>query len=555
MQITLIPVGQPYQAGLSVAAGSVCAIAAMSGAQPGRLLWSILLAAASALPEGQSWLLTSAVLPAALAAPPGLAVASTKALAQGKIKILRHRLNIPSPRQARTMLAEFDYFGVGKGSLLVADCDDRWFDRPGRAGRPPLIASLQQWAQRRQVAVVLMFHAEAGKTRDQAAALLGFARYLSGIARIAPGEASGDTRLSCNLLFWFGPTAVAADARLPLMVRDDGMVEVDADAAAVAPTVQQVALDTGRVIALRSALAGSGGAPEHWDLCDTLEEVIAACSNAQAATVILAFERTTPQDFLMQAVYHLRRQAGARLKIIVREVHVRMRYNEEALIARLGANLIAPMEVSYARFLSMMEMVQSQIFGATLPATYEQALAAGLPQQEAGYLAPRVFADTVRDSLARSRTLAIDNVLVRLALGNGLSALDAMRHCTIKRAGDVYSGDANSVMVFLFACREIDASQTLERIFALPVADLFSSEHRYISNVAATSAIEEFGRRAVGGRLPDLTLQLRQIAALRAPDNAVRNLTLPVAAVGPVRRPAPPAPIATALRLRDPGAY
>lgn len=458
------------------------------------------------------------------------------------------------------MLHEFDFFRIPPGSLLLIDCADHWFAQPARSGHPSLIALLQQWAQRRRIAVVLVFHSHVGSKVDRGTELLQFARLLAGVARIATTSQEapdGAPALRCDLLFWFGPVSVVAGTTLALEVGADGFLQRGADTGR--SVEHQVVLDADAVIVQRSALAGSGGTPAHWQVCDTLPAVQGAAATAQAATIILTFERTTPQDLLMQTVYRLRRHSGQRLKIIVRELQVRLRYNEEALIARLGANLIVPMEVGYARFLSMMEILQGQLYDTRLPPTYEQALIEGLPQQEAGYLAPQAFARSVTQTLARARSLAIDNVLVRLTLGSGLSALDAMRHCTVKRAGDIYTCDRKTMLVFLFACRENDASQTLERIFALPVGELFSSEHRYISNLAATAAIEDFSRQAASGRLPDLSTQLEQIIARRTPAVAIAPVPAPSApapdpaeagAAGPtVRLPAPP--VRTPLRLRE----
>lgn len=521
MPAILIRSGESGSAALAAEYGTVCAVCAVGDAECGRFAWSALLAAGAAVP---AWLVTGSVTPTAIAAPTDLAAASNAALFAGRIKVLRHQLGQPTPSQIRTMLAEFDFFAPPIHSLMLIDCGNHWFDQASRRGRSPLIESLQQWASRRRIAVVLLFHTPVAAGLNRAAELLAFSRHLGGVARLAresrripaspvtfAHEAS--TPLRCRLLYWFGP-AIRADAALTLAIGEDGALHTVSEAS-VGPELQ-APVDAGRVVVQRSALAGSGGAPPHWLVCESLAEVLATCAGAVAATVILAFERTTPHDALMQLVYRLRQMAGSQLKIIVRELRVRMRYNEDALIARLGANLIVPMEVSYARFLSMMEMVQSQVFSATLPATFEAALEDGLPDQAQGYLPPAAFAQAVSDTLARSRKLAIDNVLVRLTLANGLTPLDAMRHCSLKRAGDLFSADRKTVLVFLFACREMDATQTLERVFALPIGELFSSEHRYIANLAAQSAIEEFGQRASGGRLPDLSEALQQIAALRA---------------------------------------
>ena len=568
MPVTLIRSMHAHEATLVAEFGTVCAVTAETEA--GRFVWSALLDAAATMP---AWLLTGAITPAALTPPEALAPAVNAALEQRMVQVLRHRLTQPTVHELRRLLEESDRFRIAPGSLLVIDCAESWLAPPARSGQPSLIALLQQWAQRRRIAVVLVFHANLHQKTDRATELLQFARVLAGVARItaeAPMVSSASSASSppagastpcCTLLFWSGLVPVVTGTTLALQVGRDGFLQsLDNRAGA-----RQVAFDADTVIVQRSALAGSGGAPANWIVCDTLAAVLDAAADAQAATVILTFERTTPQDLLMQAVYRLRLQCGQRLKIIVRELHVRLRYNEEALIARLGANLIVPMEVSYARFLSMMEILQSQLYDASLPATYEQALVEGLPQHETGYLAPQAFARSVTQTLARARSLTIDNVLIRLTLGSGLSPLDAMRHCTVKRAGDIYTCDRKTVLVFLFACRENDATQTLERIFALPVGELFSSEHRYISNVAATAAIEDFSQQAAGGRLPDLSMQLEQIIARRivGPTPAIdppelqavamqASLQRPPARITPgpgMRMPAPP--MHAPLHLRE----
>ena len=547
--VPLINGARSRQPLLTTQPGTVCAVSAPDEAGPGSFLWSALLTAASTsiVP---AWLLTSQHTPAALAVPSALAPSVAAALAKARIRILRHQLALPTPAQVRIMLAEFDHFSIVAGALLIIDCADYWLRQPARAGKSPLIDLLQQWAQRRQVAVLLLLHGPDNRNPDRATQLLGFARYLSGVARLVPavGAAHDSPAATCRILYWFADTAVCADVELTLTFGADGSLQVDESSAV--PAEQAVMLDSASVIVQRSALAGSGGTPPDWIICDTLEDVLQACRQARAATVILTFERTTPQDHLMQVVYRLRSQSGNRLKIIVRELQVRLRYNEETLIARMGANLVIPVEVGYARFLNMMEMLQTQVFDAALPSTYEQALADGLPQQEAGYLAPQAFAATVAAALVRSRSLAIDNVLVRLTLAGGLTALDAMRHCTVRRAGDVYSCDRRTVLVFLFACREMDATQTLDRLFALPVGELFSSEHRYISNLAATTAIEDFAARAAGGRLPDLSAPLQEILALRMP------LAAPATATGTTDSGAGrfvvPAPVAVTPPMHTP---
>jgi cellulose biosynthesis protein BcsE len=559
MSVTLIKGDPARQPILAIGFGTVCAIVAGVDTDPGRFVWNVLL---TAMPTTPAWLLTTTPMPVVLEPPIAFMPAIAQARAKGQLNILRHQLARPSAKQLHRMLTEFDCFKIAPKSLLVIDCGDRWLGREAGPGQVGLIDLLQRWAQQHQVAVVLMFHSAIEHKIDRATALLSVACHLSGIARISREHAnhqwpvvsaqsvdtSNATVLSCHLLFWFGVASVLADVTLNLIVSEDGRLHLTESMFGMHD--KQLAYDQESIIVQRAALHGSGGPPTNWVVCDSFDAIMTASVNAQAATIILACDRTTLKADLMETVYRLRRRNGRNLKIIVREVQVRMRYNEEALIARLGTNLIVPMEVSYARFLSMMEIAQSQIYSGILPATYQQALSEGLPQQQTGYLGPQMFARTVADTLARSRSLAIDNVLVRLTFANGLTALDAMRHCTVKRAGDVYSGDRKTMLVFLFACRDIDATQTLERIFALPIGELFSSEHRYLSNLAATSAIEDFAQRAASGRLPDLSEQMAQILEQRGTDMPPQTAAIPVSKLDSVRR-SPKIPSRTPLRLRE----
>jgi cellulose biosynthesis protein BcsE len=563
MPATLIKGAVSGQPMLVADFGSVCAVAAVidGPAEVGRFMWSALLAEGTATKP--AWVLTSDTTPASIEPPHELVERVDAAIAAGSIKVLRHRLPNPTSDQIHKMLSEIDCFDIPHDSFLIVDCADRWVGKPTRPGQSPMIELIRNWARYRRIAVLLMYYTNTSRRGDRATELMTLGTQFSGIARLtrlldSPSAENGVTSsysdfYALKLLYWFTPVSVIADTDLQLVRRADGCMYADESSQASKDIT--VAQDGSTVVVLRSALAGSGGAPQHWTLCNSHEELLAACIDAQAATVVMSYERATAQDSLMRTVFQLRQQCGPHLKIIIRELQVRLRYNEEALIARLGANLIVPMEIGYARFLSMMEMMQNQVFDGSLPATYEQALSNGLPQQETGYLEPRAFAQSVTESLARSRSLAIDNVLVRLTIGNGLKPIDVIRHCSVKRSGDIYSCDRKAMFVFLFACREHDATQTLERVFALPIGELFSSEHRYISNIAAQSAIENFALQAGGGRLPDLSVALSEIAAAqRSPASIVtaRDAGLGLPTVNAGFRPQLPLPVRSPLRRRTP---
>jgi hypothetical protein len=105
--------------------------------------------------------------------------------------------------------------------------------------------------------------------------------------------------------------------------------------------------------------------------------------------------------------------------------------------------------------------------------------------------------------LRHSRSMGISNALVLLPMARGLTPADALRHCTIRRPGDICTADKECFYLFLYACHEADVTITLERLFNLPVGDLFNEEVRYVTPAAIQDVTDAFALRAPS--LPDLS--------------------------------------------------
>jgi len=266
----------------------------------------------------------------------------------------------------------------------------------------------------------------------------------------------------------------------------------------------EVAADEDAVIITRAALPAEQPPPAAWHVAESLEALRTAAAAATAATLVLHYDPATSLDALARIVFGLRQSRGSRIKIVVREINVRMRYSQEQLIMRLGANLVVAAEVVFSRFLGLVDMVQGQVFSRPLAADYEAAVMAVAEVPERGYLTPRVFAETVAAIMRRARVLNIQSALIRLPLVRGLSPADALRYCSVRRSGDLCTADADSVYVFLFACRESDIGFTLDRLFRLPVSELFEGEERCLSPETIRHALETLAEAAAAAQWPDL---------------------------------------------------
>jgi cellulose biosynthesis protein BcsE len=411
-----------------------------------------------------------------------------------------------------------------------------------------LLRELRDWAEEQNNILVLVFRQSGHNAGESLDAIVRLSQAFAGMARLKSryGVASWE------IFHWFNPGGLVSNKTFPLRCGADGLLEVyeevESDQQAADPAVDET-----QIIAVKTVFLPKETVPADWRIVeDDLEAMPALASGAVAATVVLSFTPSTNFNLIARCVFDLRKQCGARLKIVIREVNSRLRYSQETLAVRLGANLIVPAEISYVRFLSLTSMVQGQVFPHNLPASYDKALADAMPEQEQGYLAPQDFTRSVQTILERSRVLNVQNAMVRLPLAYGLQPFDALRYCTIKRDGDLCTSDEANVYVFLYACRESDIDKTLDRLFGLPVSELFSTEERYLTARGIEEGIQEFEDRRRTGNFPDLTAELAGVA-----ESTVRpeRTEAPVAAVeqkGPatVRYSAPPPAVRRPLPLR-----
>ncbi|WP_176442439.1 cellulose biosynthesis protein BcsE [Noviherbaspirillum humi] len=440
------------------------------------------------------------------------------------------------------LMSELDYWSKKSGrrdSVLVIDMVSLAFEPTASSLR-----RLRQRAERDAQAMVLLFRQPAFLDNRLLAGLNACAASLAGLV----GLHCRHEQIKLDLHHWCGRHGMLAARRLPLTWTGDGRIaaqpeEQGRDAPPALSAQLPASADEDQVVALSSSLAKGESLPAGWrQVDDDFDKLPRALAGAIAATVVLPFVPGTNFDALLRCVFQLRRRHGARLKIVVREVGARLRYSQETLVTRLGANLVVPGEIGRGRFLSLVGMLRGQVFPHGLPSSFEQALHEAMPDQEQGYLAPQDFCRAVRRSLDRSRHTGIDSVLLRLPPAFGLGPLDALRFCAIKRAGDMCSADRGNVYLFLYACREDDVGLTLERLFGLPMGELFASEERFLAADAIQTAIDRLEERLADAPAPDLGPELAKVKSAAPAPYSLAPAPLSLKAAAQLRFvPLPPA--------------
>lgn len=435
---------------------------------------------------------------------------------------------------ARHFTDELDFFKVPKNSLLTIENAEDMFTLSNAHLASEQARIYQQWAQSTG-ATVLLFFTIAKMQNSQVASLRTFGDLFAGLAEFA----QTGIQFSWHISHWQSPFAslshreyaVSFDAQgTRLLVAGYQLEGLDAQI--------KSAPDLDRVIATETVVQGERGVPSHWRIVKDMDELLEAAEGAIAATCLIDFVNGDKLHLLARAVHRLRQKHGPGLRILIRERKLRLRYNDELLLLRLGANTVVYAEVNFSRFISLIKSLREHIFSGEVPDHFESAVHAAMPPPHMGYLKPIAFCEMVRDSLAQSARLGIESTLAYLSLLPELSHVDALRSFRIKRQGDLFTADQHGIWLFLYACREPDVDATLERLHTHPLAQTFEGQIRYFSSVSIQAAIDQFESNVYTMPIADYTAQLENTPALnlsRQKDISERVIPEPTTAIlGPI---------------------
>ena len=236
------------------------------------------------------------------------------------------------------------------------------------------------------------------------------------------------------------------------------------------------AVDQFDVIATRASVDRQRGVPSHWRIVENLVEIQAAAASSVAATVVVDAGQDSDFEALARLVHHLRLSRPPTLKIVVRENLGKLRMHSEQALLQLGASAVVYKEVGFSRLLQLLKDINAQSHTREVNPDYGQAVEGFLPPDVRGYQPPALFCSLVRDMLNRTQSMGLSHSLVQLNMMAQTPHLDALHACYTSRNGDLFTADHEAVYVFLFACREPDIELALNRLFTMPLTQLFASE-------------------------------------------------------------------------------
>lgn len=428
---------------------------------------------------------------------------------------------------------ELERFEVRENSYLVFDQADDLLSLHDVSLASDQINTLYTWSQVRKVTILLVF---SRCNEAHIGTLNALMDSMAGLARLG----SDRNGLALTFDYWQSDDGTVAARSFQLTSNASGQYNATANTQADRQQTQEVSNrdiltepgtrnyffmdpDLG---SLARQMAGD------WRRVDTLVGMMHATRNNRTATCILSYERHTNLRQLAETVHTLRVSLGRHAKIVVQEKDASLRYQNEALLLRLGVNLVINRGVPASRLPLLLDSLSSQIFAGDVDINFEVALASVLPERPRGYLTPKVFAREASTMLGQGETLNIPSAMIIGKPIADLSIGDIVAASGISRPGDLITGDAELCYLFLYACPEAVMLSTLDRILGRPADSIFTDLRFLVQRDPISAELQTLSLRAEKGAIPDYS---DRVAASRSPEPSVASLPDSVTPVSPPR--------------------
>ncbi len=435
---------------------------------------------------------------------------------------------------AENFTQELEYFDIPADSFLLFDQADELLSLHDISLALDQIEVLSKWLADRHVTALLVF---TRLTPEHASTINAMMDNLTGIARLG-GEKNG---LEISFDYWQSPEGAVAARHFPLQALASGLYEVVPAVAAASPgqrSTDPIANLTPDDAELRvfymdpdlgSLARQSAGI---WQPVDTLVGMLHATRSTRSATIILSFQPETSLRQLAETVHTLRLGLGRNAHIVVQEKSASLRFQNEALLLRLGVNLIIHRDVPSSRLTLLLDSLRGQVFTRDVDINFEAALASVTPTRMRGYLRPLRFVREVNLILDRAITLNIPCALIVATPHPGQPLADGLQRINLSRPGDLLSADHDQIYIFFNACQESVLLSTLERILGAAVDTVFSNIQFLVRREDIQPELAGLSRALETDSLPDHTAVLGGVN----PEEAAATLAPPLAAVAAATR-------------------
>ena len=428
--------------------------------------------------------------------------------------------------------SELDYFGLAKNGFLVIDQADELFSLHDMSQAQAQAEGLSQWARRCGITVLLVF-TRAAAVPSALAVLNGLMDYLCGIVRLG-GHQDG---LDLTFEYWQSPEGTVAAKVFHLNMLDNGQYQVKkhdgnpGSAGTEDGLIESPSPADQHFLFINPALSQIGQQmPGHWQQCESVIGMLRLAHNQVAVNVLLSFERQTSVRDLAEAVHSLRLALGKRARIVIFESDSSLRYQNEILLLRLGANLIVHRDVPPIRIPLMLDSLRGQLFTRDVEMHFEEALASVTASNKRGYLPKQVFSSECQAIIDRAELLDLPCALVRAKVKVDKTPSEVLAELQINRPGDLTTDDGEYCYLFFSGCPQASLEQAMQAVTKANVGNMFTHVHYWVARSEVRSMLQVLAPIDVPSKAATTQRQIPGVApmAVERPAPTERSTTVPV---------------------------
>lgn len=421
---------------------------------------------------------------------------------------------------AERFVSELEQFELPQNSFLVFDQADDLISLHDVSLAIEQVDILSKWLAQHQVTALLTF---LRVTESHTGTINALMDYLTGIARLG-GDEDG---LRLGFDYWQSPDGTVAARHFHLLTKENNCYEAvikssAGDAPANDSPVAEQDIPPEDPITSYYYMDPDLGSlstqmPGNWQRVDTLVGMMHATRNQRRAVAIFCYKSDTNLRQLAEAIHTMRINLGKYAQIVVQEKHASLRYQNEALLLRLGVNLVVHRDVQAARMPLMLGSVVGQIFNRDVDINFEAAMSSVSASAQRGYLLPSRFAREVEALQDRAATLNIPYALIIGHPCHGVDMLEILNRIKLSRPGDLVTADNDACYLFFNACQQSVILPTLERLLGCSVDSVFSEVRFQVSREEMGHDIAALLHNAQAGLAVDYTAMIAAPAPVSVP--------------------------------------
>jgi cellulose biosynthesis protein BcsE len=369
----------------------------------------------------------------------------------------------------RRFLQEFDYFRVPKGSFFLFDQAEALFTMSDQNIAQTQAMDYRDWMRSMENTSLFLFPAK-GKKKSQT-----ILSCFNGVVQINQSKSG----LELLVDFWYSQDGVIAAKSFPVLLDATGLIRVDLSLPRTASETREAdsSSDDHNTVfywgpdfePFKASIHHAG----EWIEAQSIVDLIHRSRDASRATIVIALDCNSDLPQTAKIVHFLRLDRGNRLRIVIRESGFSLRYLNELLLLRFGANFVIHQQTPRQQLPLLWEMLAGQTYTRKIMQNFDLTQSSILASSFKGYVDLVTFCNESLGMFERGDILDIPLVLIVASYHEHASPPDILGQFTAERNGDFFSSDAAHCYIFIHACAEENCAAALSRITGDKQASLF----------------------------------------------------------------------------------